>query len=53
MDLKVKRKINSFFSKHYSLVYKSTPELKSEGDNYYYTVNKENNIICLIPIYKI
>ena len=24
-----------------------------EADNYYYTTNKENNVICLIPINKL
>jgi hypothetical protein len=53
MDPIVKAKLNKFFIKNYSKVYNSTPELKSEGNDYYYTVNKENNVICFIPIDKI
>ena len=53
MDPIVKAKLNKFFIKNYSSVYKSTPELKAEGNDYYYTSNKSSNIICLIPIGKI
>jgi hypothetical protein len=53
MDAIVKKKINHFFTKNYSSVYKTTPVLKSEGNNYFYTTNKENNVICLIPINKL
>ena len=53
MDAVVKKKINQFFLKNYSNVYKSTPVLKSEGNDYYYTINKDNNIICLIPLIKL
>lgn len=51
MDPVVKRKLNNFFLKNYSKVYKTTPELKSEGNNYYYTICKNNKIICLLPIH--
>ena len=53
MDAVVKKNINQFFNKNFSKVYDSTPELKSEGNDYYYTTNKENNVICLIPINRI
>ena len=53
MDAVVKKKLNNFFIKNYSKVYNSTPELKSEGNDYYYTSNKNSNIICLIPMDKI
>ena len=50
MDPVVKKKLNNFFIKNYSKVYKTTPELKSMGNNYYYTVSKKSKIICLLPI---
>jgi len=53
MDLIVKAKLNKFFIKNFSKVYDTTPELKSEGNDYYYTTNKSSNIICLIPLGKI
>ena len=53
MDAVVKKRINQFFIKNYPFVYKSTPVLKSEGNDYYYTVNKNSNIICLIPLLKL
>jgi len=53
MDQIVKRKLNNFFIKNFSTVYKSTPELKPMGNDYYYTYNKDSNIICLIPLCKI
>ena len=53
MDAVVKKKINQFFIKNFSKVYDSTPELKSEGNDYYYTTNKDTNIICLIPLIKL
>ena len=53
MDAVVKKRLNKFFTQNYSLVYKSTPELKSCGNDYYYTVGKDNNIICLLPLYKL
>ena len=53
MDPIVKAKLNKFFIKNYSKVYNTTPELKSEGNDYYYTTNKDSNIICFIPIDKI
>ena len=53
MDAIVKKRLNKFFIKNYSKIYKSTPELKSEGFDYYYTINKDSNIICLIPLIKI
>jgi len=53
MDPIVKTKLNKFFIKNYSKVYTSTPELKSEGNDYYYTASKSSNIICLIPLGKI
>lgn len=53
MDLKVKAKLNKFFIKNYSKVYDSTPEVKSEGNDYYYTTGKGSNIICLISIDRI
>ena len=33
--------------------HRNCPELKSEGNDYYYTTNKSSNIICLIPLGKI
>jgi hypothetical protein len=53
MDPIVKAKLNKFFIENFSKMYKSTPELKPEGNDYYYTVNKDSNIICLMPILKI
>jgi hypothetical protein len=53
MDPIVKAKLNKFFIKNYSKVYDTTPELKSEGNNYFYTFNKDSNIICLIHIDRI
>ena len=53
MDPKVKKLLNNFFIKNYSSVYKSTPELKIWDNNYYYTVNKDSNIICLLPLNKL
>jgi len=53
MDPIVKVKLNKFFIKNYSKIYNSTPELKAEGNDYYYTSNKSSNIICLISIDKI
>ena len=53
MDAVVKKKLNNFFLKNYSKIYKSNPKLKSCGNDYYYTVAKENKIICLLPINKI
>jgi hypothetical protein len=53
MDAVVKKRLNKFFIKNYSKIYKTTPELKSAGFDYYYTTNKENNIICLIPLISI
>jgi len=53
MDLKVKAKLNKFFIKNYSKVYEYTPEVKSEGNDYFYTSSKISNIICLIPIDRI
>ena len=53
MDPIVKAKLNKFFIKNYSKVYDTTPELKSEGNDYYYTSSKSSNIICLIHIDRI
>ncbi len=53
MDAVVKKRLNNFFIKNYTSVYKSTPELKSEGNNYYYTTNKDSNIICLLPLIRL
>jgi len=53
MDPIVKAKLNKFFIKNYSKVYNTTPEVKSEGNNYYYTTSKNSKIICLIPLDKI
>ena len=50
MDAIVKTLLNKFFSDNYPTVYKSTPELKQEGDNYYYTTNEDSNVICLMPL---
>lgn len=50
MDPKLKKLLNNFFIENYSSVYKSNPELKSCGNDYYYTVVKNNNVICLIPL---
>ena len=53
MDAVVKKRLNKFFIKNFSKIYKSTPELKSAGYDYYYTVSKDNNIICLMPLISI
>lgn len=53
MDPKLKKLLNNFFIENYSSVYKSNPELKSEGNDYYYTINKDSNIICLLPILRL
>jgi len=53
MDKKVKNLLNNFFIENYSSVYKSNPELKSCGDDYYYTIAKDSNTICLLPLIKL
>ncbi len=53
MDPKVKKLLNKFFIENYSSVYESNPELKGCGNDYYYTVAKDNNIICLLPLLKL
>ena len=53
MDLIVKAKLNKFFIKNYSKVYNTTPNLKAEGNEYYYTTNNGSNIICLLPLTKL
>ena len=53
MDAVVKKRLNKFFLQNYSKIYKSSPNLKSCGNDYYYTVSKENKIICLLAINKI
>jgi hypothetical protein len=50
MDPIVKTLLNKFFIDNYPTVYKSTPELKQEGDDYFYTTNKDSDIICLMPL---
>jgi hypothetical protein len=58
MEDELKHALNSFFTKHYSAVYKpqtashrnSGPELRSvEGTDYYYTIHRDSDTICLIP----
>ena len=53
MDAGVRKRLHKFFLKNYSLVYKSNPTLKSCGNDYYYTVAKDSNIICLLPLLKL
>lgn len=50
MDKLVKEQLNKFFIRNYSKYYNSSPQLKEAGDDYFYTINKDCNIICLIPI---
>ena len=50
MDKLVKEQLNKFFIRNYSKYYTSSPQLKEVGDDYFYTVNEDCNIICLIPI---
>ena len=49
MDDITKQLLNDFFVQNFSGVYKSKPELKSIGKDFYYLTNKDSNIICLIP----
>jgi hypothetical protein len=54
MDDNIKQLLNQYFTKHFSAVYNTKPELHSiEDTNYYYITNPDSNVICLMPLEKV